>query len=122
MLRRKKPLSAKTPLKRGTWKKSFGTTSTNRPRKPLRKFSKRRERDEREYAKLRARFLEQNAFCAVYPSERATQVHHRFGRYGGYYLDTSTWLAVSAKGHEFIHANPAIAREKGWLVYGKDGK
>ena len=83
--------------------------------------SKKRAKDEKEYSRLGKEFLAANPFCAVFPSEMATQVHHRKGR-GKFYLDVSTWLATSANGHQFIHDNPAIAREKRWLVYGKDGK
>jgi hypothetical protein len=87
----------------------------------IRVRSKRREKEEREYGKLRKEFLAANPRCAVFPTEMASQVHHRKGR-GKFYLDVSTWLAVSDAGHRFLHDNPAIAREKGWLVYGKDGK
>jgi hypothetical protein len=44
------------------------------------------------------------------------------GRLGKNMLDIGTWMAVSDEGHKFIHANPAISREKGWLIYGADAK
>ena len=107
----KKPLRRKTPMK-----KSFGGFA--KPQKGLAKGafsgrirarSKRREREEREYGKLRKEFLERNPWCAVFPTEVATQAHHTRGR-GRFYLDVSTWLPTSANGHRFIHDNPAIAR------------
>jgi len=46
----------------------------------------------------------------------STDVHHVRGRSGANYLDTATWMAVSRKGHAWIHANPKKAREMGWLA------
>ena len=121
----RKPLRRKTPMR-----KSSGGFA--KPQKGLARAafsgkcrikakSKKRAKDEKEYSRLRKEFLAANPFCAVFPSEMATQVHHTKGR-GRFYLDVSTWLPTSPRGHSEIHDNPAIAREKGWLVYGKDGK
>lgn len=46
------------------------------------------------------------------PSE---EVHHRKGR-GKYYLDTSTWMAVSSAGHRWIHDNPKLAYERQYML------
>lgn len=69
------------------------------------------------YRDLRAEFLSkaENMFCAVYPSIPATQIHHMRGR-GKYLNDVSTWLAVSDIGHNWIEANPALARERGFTM------
>jgi hypothetical protein len=45
---------------------------------------------------------------------RSEECHHIHGR-GKYYLDTSTWMAVSAEAHRRIHNRPGQARAKGWL-------
>jgi hypothetical protein len=116
----RKPLRRKTPLKKhsgGFAKPQKGLAKGGK----IRARSKRREREGREYGRLRKEFLAANPHCSVFPTEMATEVHHRKGR-GRFYLDVSTWLSVSDAGHRFLHDNPAIAREKGWLVYGKDGK
>ncbi len=47
---------------------------------------------------------------------RATECHHRNGRTGTNYLDTSTWMAVSRQGHEWIHQHPSQARAKGYIT------
>jgi hypothetical protein len=48
---------------------------------------------------------------------RSSEVHHRRGRRFGYYLDDSTWMAVSTKGHRWIHAHPKESREKGYILF-----
>lgn len=79
----------------------------------------------RVYAKKRKAFLEAHPFCMVSPVLKglwdglfvsATDIHHKAGRLGKNYLDESTWMAVSREGHDFIHRNPKIARERGWLI------
>lgn len=46
---------------------------------------------------------------------RSQDIHHKRGR-GKYYLDTSTWMAVSRKAHEKIHADPKTSYEKGYML------
>lgn len=82
----------------------------------LRSQSKRRKPIDAEYAQLRRQFLIENPFCQVYPSEPACDVHHVYGR-GKYYLDVSTWMAVSRQAHDRIHHDKAWAREQGYLKY-----
>ena len=47
---------------------------------------------------------------------KATEVHHKAGRVGRLLLATEYWLAVSRKGHTFIHDNPEFSYQKGWLI------
>ncbi len=44
----------------------------------------------------------------------STDVHHVKGR-GKFYLDESTWMAVSRESHRWIHNHPKEARELGLL-------
>ena len=46
---------------------------------------------------------------------RSVDVHH-MKRRGKYFLDTSSWLAVSRQAHDWIHSNPKEATEMGWLI------
>jgi len=46
---------------------------------------------------------------------KATQVHHSRGRLGDLLLDERFWVAVSAKGHEWIHENISHARKVGLI-------
>jgi hypothetical protein len=47
---------------------------------------------------------------------KTTEVHHKAGRVGKLLLATEYWLAVSRKGHTFIHDNPEFSYQKGWLI------
>lgn len=47
---------------------------------------------------------------------KTTELHHKAGRVGRLLLDSEYWLAVSRKGHEFIHQNPKFSYSKGWLI------
>lgn len=98
-----------------------------RPRSMVRRKSKRRARADIIYRQERLWFLADpaNEFCPVAwaglipgPNNRATtQIHHMKGRAGSLYLDKRFWLAVSHEGHAFIHANPKLALERGWMIY-----
>jgi len=90
--------------------------------KAIKKVSDKRARQNQLYSVARRLFLEQNPNCAVYPSEKATEVHHISGRRGEKLLDTTDWLAVSRRGHNWIHANPEEAEKKGWLKQGRNSK
>ena len=71
------------------------------------------------YKAKRIKFLQdpKNKFCPV-TQKQATEIHHT--RSGSdrskYYLDETTWIAVSREGHIWIHANPIQARKKGLLI------
>lgn len=68
----------------------------------------------RVYKRMRIAFLKENTDCAVFDGP-ANQVHHRRGRLRTLLLDQRFWIAVSAAGHEWINAHPALARERGLL-------
>lgn len=86
--------------------------------KPINKVSEKQKRLDKLYLKLRKAFLnkKENKFCAVYPKELATEVHHTAGRIGDLYLFVPYWLAVSSDGHKWIHNNPKKAYKKGFLI------
>jgi hypothetical protein len=69
----------------------------------------------------------QGKMCAVFPEERAVDVHHRMGRIGFadewarqneiiLLLDKRFWLPVSRRGHREIEENPNWAKKKGFSV------
>lgn len=47
---------------------------------------------------------------------QADQVHHRLRRSQGGLGTISNGLHVCAPCHTFIHGNPALSRERGWLL------
>lgn len=87
--------------------------------KPIKQVSDKRKIEDAEYRVLRKNFLalKENKFCKIYPHLLATEVHHTYSGKdrAKYYLDVSTWLAVSRDGHNWVHDNPKEAREKGFL-------
>ena len=100
-------------------------TTTNQPKKVtiIPKRSKKRSKQERAYIAANKVFLmlERNKFCPVMAklknaTVRATEVHHVQGRENEMLLDQKFWLAVSREGHQWIHNNPEIAREEGWMI------
>jgi hypothetical protein len=86
--------------------------------KPIPKVSKKRQIQNLQYSVLRTEFLgkKENQICPI-TKQQTIEVHHTYcGKdRAKYYLDVSTWLAVSRDGHNWIHNNPKEARELGFL-------
>lgn len=91
-----------------------------KPKKPyiIPKVSNKRKIEDLKYAAQRIVFLgkKENRICPI-TGWPATEVHHKWcGKdRAKYYLDESTWLAVSRDGHNWIHDNPKESRELGYL-------
>lgn len=98
-------------------------------RTPIKRVSARRQREGRIYRERRLVFLAEHPRCQAYgiiqmylknwmPDYEvvpaATDIHH-VKRRGKYYLDESTWLAVSRESHDWIHSHPREARQLGLL-------
>lgn len=97
-------------------KKSSPKRSTiTRSKSWLKPRTAKRAAEEAIYRRLSRAWI-QGKKCAVFPAEWATQCHHIFGRRGKLLLWEHGWMAVSARGHEWINSNPARAREKGFLA------
>lgn len=75
--------------------------------------SEKRKQEEKEYLRLKEQFLKDNPNCAVYPLEKAVDVHHKEKR-GKNYLKVETWLAVSRRAHREIEDNPKWAYQMGY--------
>lgn len=82
------------------------------------KVSDKRKIENLKYSVLRIEFLgkKENQICPI-TKQQTIEVHHTYcGKdRAKYYLDVSTWLAVSRDGHNWIHDNPKEARELGFL-------
>jgi hypothetical protein len=79
------------------------------------KVSDKRKKQDNEYYKRRSIFLFNNPCCQFFGCPyRSTDVHHKKGRIGDNYLDTSTWMAVCRSHHAWIENNPKEAIEKGY--------
>jgi hypothetical protein len=94
---------------------------------PIKQFSDIRAKRNTAYLIANKAFLmeEENQFCPVMglifnKTVRTTEVHHTNGRENDRLLDRTYWLAVSREGHQWIHSNPKIAYEQGWLINNDD--
>lgn len=88
--------------------------STIRPY--IRKVSKKRAKENREYAKVRKEYLEDNPNCEANLlgcTTGATDIHHKKGR-GLFLCDPRHFLAVCRNCHCFIEDNPLEAKEMGF--------
>ena len=86
--------------------------------RPIKKVSDKKALQDIIYKSERIKFLSlpENKICPI-TKKRTTEIHHTYcGKdRAKYYLETSTWLAVSREGHNYIHDNPKESREKGYL-------
>jgi len=87
-----------------------------KPRKPIKRISDKRAAQNKEYLILRKAYLRANPFCAVYPKQQATQIHHKKGRIGKLLTDIKYFLPVSDEGHQKIEMNPNWAKEMGYSL------
>ena len=112
--------------KRGLERKSDQKIERRTRIKPV---SKKQQRLNIRYLRARKAFLlnPKNRMCAVYPHQKATEVHHKMGRRGyadenarandvPLIIDIRYFLAVSRDGHEWIERNPIQAKERGWSL------
>ena len=119
---------------------------------PLRKQSKRRKEESKEYMRKRDHFLFMHPICQiwleqncwadngdgtytdtgtpsigrysanelieVFRAPRSEVVHHRCcgKNRKATYLRVDTWMALNTLSHDFIHKNPKLAYERGWLL------
>lgn len=83
-------------------------------RTPLRRVSPKRARENREYAKVRARYMEEHPICEACHDRPSTELHHKRGRIGALLADVRFFMAVDTGCHRFITEHPARAREAGW--------
>lgn len=83
--------------------------------KPMKRISKKRQTESKEYSSKRLQFLTELPLCEACMRATSTDVHHKAGR-GKNYLDVDTWLSVCRPCHEKIHREPIWAREKGFLI------
>lgn len=84
------------------------------------RVSAKRAKKDAEYSKLRQRYLTENPMCMIKVKDcmhEATDVHHTYNgaNRDAFYLVQSTWLAVCRNCHDFLHLNPKLSREMGWL-------
>lgn len=107
-------------LCKNCWSCHSSKDESQKPTNTISRVSAKRAKKDAEYSKLRERYLTENPLCMIKGpncSHYATDVHHTRGgeERDVYYLIQSTYLATCRQCHNFLHENPAIAREMGWL-------
>lgn len=116
------PLECKVP---GCGKRTEGTTglcaSHNRSiRKiittPIKKVGDKLKKDLDAYAEAKRVYLQKNPRCAVYPSQRATEVHHMAGRTGKMLMNQKYWMPVCRTAHVKITNDSKWARDNGYTL------
>lgn len=86
--------------------------------KPIARRTKEGEKEDREYLKRRAKYLQEHPVCqcgAIGCTGVATEIHHRKGR-GIWLLVVKFFLAVCRHCHDKIEAEPAWAKENGYSL------
>jgi hypothetical protein len=90
-----------------------------KPRKPLRKVSARRQKDNAVYARKKAIFLANNNLCAVcsqWVLFDDRECHHWAGRAGKLFLEERLWMMMHGECHNEVHMYPKKAIADGYLA------
>lgn len=85
-------------------------------KKPLAPRSSKKEKLDALYTIVRKQWMKDHPFCeAKLPgcSLEAHDIHHKEGKVGELYLDTTKFMSVCRNCHTFIHDNPKIAKDLG---------
>lgn len=87
---------------------------------PMRRVSKKRAADSRNYAKQRKAFLESNPTCQLLCAEAhaytlATEVHHAAKR-GIRLNDERYWFSSCRACHDWLHSHGKESRSRGWII------
>lgn len=86
-------------------------------KRPIRRVSRVRGKQLREYAKARAIYMHQHSLCEILGcSVWSSQLHHRKGRVGKMLNDKRYWMALCWSHHSKIHDNPRWAMDHGYLL------
>ena len=81
--------------------------------------STKRAKQEREYMKIRAKFLEENPYCQaewMCCGLLATEIHHKKGKINDLLTDVRYFLAVCRICHQHIELHPKEAKELGFSL------
>ncbi len=89
------------------------TPAGPKPKRPLRRRTPERAKQERQYNKQAAAFKLAHPYCESC-GNRTRDVHHTAGRVANL-LNESTWMALCRRCHRWCHDNPGDARRLGWL-------
>ena len=83
----------------------------------IKPISQKRQIENLKYQVLRTEFLgkPENQICPI-TNQPTTDIHHKKGRVGSLFLDTTFWIALSREGHRYVEENPEWAKENGYSL------
>lgn len=85
-------------------------------RSPLRRVSKRRAKENKEYSRLRLTYLGMFPICERCKKSESVHIHHTNGRFKERLNDTKHWKALCFECHMFVHHNPSQAKNEGYFL------
>lgn len=97
--------------------KMLGTAKPIEEKKPIKikPSSQKRQKQNREYAKVRKQFLIEHPRCQVKGCNQvSTECHHQKGRIGDLLINSTYFLAVCHDHHVLIECDPEFAKEQGY--------
>lgn len=81
----------------------------------IRRRSKKRAKQEREYKEVREMYLNMNPWCEVKGCHcEATEIHHKKGRIGELLTNTIWFMSVCRSHHNYIENHPNEAKNEGY--------
>lgn len=100
----------------GSYCKICGTPPEKKKATPIKKRSAKRAKQEKEYSKVRAAYLEVFPVCEVWNcGNKSTSIHHVRGRVGNLLTDINHFMAVCDLCHKYIHENVAWSYHQGYM-------
>lgn len=97
-------------------KAGIQTPWASRPKKKMRKASKKYAKQLKTYNSLKEEFLLVRDICECCKDARAEQVHHKAGR-GKNLNKVETWMAVCQQCHRHIEDHKQWARAMKYILY-----
>ena len=82
----------------------------------IRKNSKKRAKQMRDYSIVRLEYLDSHPVCEVCGQAHASEIHHQAGKVGERLTDKKHFLAVCRQCHFDIETHPDWAKKKGYSI------
>lgn len=87
----------------------------------LRPVSQKRQKQNALYRQVKADYMKSKGRCCEFCRRApATDIHHKAGRTGNLLCAVEYFAAVCRPCHDWIHANPKEATERGYIIRLRD--